>query len=271
VLNRKVEIHYDFRAISHIELEYKGRAKIKIYLMKLLEKFIYKKATTVGAVSQNLLKELTRRFGNRCEQSTVFPCVYSFKPVSKDNLIEKKERLSIVYVGGLSSWQKFDSILDFIKVLENKSKKISFLVLTSDVVLAKRLTQSKFGSLPSYITFDTVPTREIPRVISSYHYGIIFRDNVVMNRVSSPIKVGEYIGSGLIPIYTDGIGDYSDLFKKLDVGYSVNLNSMNDVAERIVQNFNDGLYDELQLKVLKVNKMFHIDSIISKHPFVCGS
>ena len=68
--------------------------------------------------------------------------------------------------------------------------------------------------------------------------GIILRENNLVNNVSSPMKIGEYLCCGLPLILTSGIGDSEGIVKESDCGYFINLESMhieNSILEALVK------------------------------------
>ena len=55
-------------------------------------------------------------------------------------------------------------------------------------------------------------------------YGLLLRDNTIINKVSCPTKLEDYISNGLIPVFfknQDTLGDYDNL-KYVDVDFIIN-------------------------------------------------
>jgi hypothetical protein len=55
--------------------------------------------------------------------------------------------------------------------------------------------------------------------LSQCDFGIIFRDNHIINRVSAPIKIKDYLTSNLRILMTDNIGDSSALIIENELGF----------------------------------------------------
>ena len=55
---------------------------------------------------------------------------------------------------------------------------------------------------------------EVLKDLKNYDFGFLLRDNTLLNNVSSPIKFQEYLMSGVIPIMSEGIGDYTEEMKE---------------------------------------------------------
>ena len=91
------------------------------------------------------------------------------------------------------------------------------------------------------------PHSEVMRYMSAADAGIIMRNDIVVNNVASPIKIGEYLGCGLPVILTRGIGDYSEAVSRAGIG--IILDENNDTAQQVVEFMEKDSFSELREKV----------------------
>jgi len=234
----KFKIIYDFRALLFIEEEFKNKNKIKVFSSWCLECFGYKHADLVGAVSYNLAKELKSRF-NLQRNIIVFPCCAK-KNIRRELELGKR----LLYVGGLSLWQNFEAILEIYKQLRVIDAGYSLTVVTKDQEAAKCFIKAK--ELEG-IEVMSVPHSDMFDLMCKFDFGFIVRDEHLLNKVSSPIKLAEYVCAGVIPILTDNIGDLSRelLNKKLAVLYSKDANEVNQKVVQFIGDFNEKKSNEL--------------------------
>ena len=216
----KFRMVYDFRALRYQELLYKERKFVKVWIIKQSERFAYLQADKVQAVSYRLSKELKKQFGERAVGVT--PCFIS-KVASN---LPLKIPFSFVYVGGLSKWQKFEDILRCYNGLFNGISeyggKPQFLILTADTDKALKSIANIVRSRCAFesISLKTVSSEKVLDEIKGFQYGFILRDEHVMNNVSCPIKLCEYLSVGVVPIMSSGIGDFGPRAETL--GYLFN-------------------------------------------------
>jgi|GEM_PF-5060313 len=158
-------------------------------------------------------------------------------------------RVEIVYAGSTAKWQNMDYILKIFKALEKKDKHINFKIITNDMY---NFDKYKIGNL----TVAHSNPRDIVQELSKSDIGIIVRDSNLLNRIASPLKIGEYLSAGLSVILTENIGCYSDLIRDKNVGCIISgVNLEEDVV--IIRKFiNDYLLDKgfYQSKSLEVSQ-----------------
>jgi hypothetical protein len=64
--------------------------------------------------------------------------------------------------------------------------------------------------------------------LNAADFGLLFRDNVIMNNVASPSKFAEYMLCGLPTIISEGVGDYTEFCISKSVGIVVKEDQMNN-------------------------------------------
>lgn len=228
-----VDVKHDFRALYSEELMMGGSGKWKILLVRFLEFLAWKTAAGVRVVSRFMAEYCEQKFGVRgdvlvvpsfhnkhTDESALFhDDFYSLEPVLQSR--------KFVYVGGMSAWQNFDRTIElYLAVCEASD---SLTVYTQDVVACGEVLH-RYG-LSDLVEVRTESQSAILKQLPLYDFGFILRSDSLVNKLSSPLKFLEYTSSGIIPIMTDNVGDYSELFR--DVAVNVDGKSTAEVQRSI--------------------------------------
>ena len=175
----------------------------------------------------NTVSEVLKKYESRWYHGpmSVLPCCVMperLEVVSDDERVTCRQELGIpldakviVYSGGLSSYQCIDEILDLMKRMHDVDNRLVFMILTKsqDVLLEK----IKAIGLPanSVRTKSCAPV-EVSRYLQSADVAVILRKDNLLNRTASPVKIGEYLASGLGVIVSPCIGDVATMFDGKD-------------------------------------------------------
>lgn len=212
-------IVYDFRAFLFAESFGRHRSYFRLTFIYLLEMLVYLLADNVCAVS-NELKVRLHSFFLLKKKIFVLPCLVFNDKYINHTKINNKGVIKFVYLGGLSEWQKFDRILDYYKSISQIIPKTTFTIITKDQEKAKEKAISKH----IHCEVKTLKNHEVFDELKKYDFGFLVRENNLVNNVASPIKFLEYLRGGVIPIMTEGIGDYSKEAKIYNIGYVLKYN-----------------------------------------------
>jgi glycosyltransferase involved in cell wall biosynthesis len=216
---------FDVRSVAAEEVALRrGKKDWRYRLVDMLELREVKKADRLLCVSENL-KAVIRQRTSR--EATVVPCCFDekrfhFDRGSRDRIREElgfgASDMVICYSGGLSKWQKIEAILRLFEQIAAAGPEFKFLFLTSQTRQMEEIAAR--ASLPrdSYRIVGC-PIDVVSRYLSSSDAGIIMRDDVIVNNVASPIKIGEYLSCGLPVILTRGIGDFSETVPRAGLGF----------------------------------------------------
>ena len=225
ILNKKFELLYDFRGLASDESYLRDNSKLRRFILEQIEKFIYKKADYIHTVSDYFKNYLIKEYGKR--KITVIPCCINKN--KKKEFDNNSNSTKFVYVGGIFNWQKFDVILKTYKEISKNIENTSLTIITVHQEEAKVIIQKE--NISNY-TIKSLSHNEVIDDLINYDFGFLLRDDLPLNNVASPIKFVEYISQGVIPIISEGIGDYSELVVNEDIGIVVNI-------DNIKLNFND--------------------------------
>ncbi len=187
------------------------------------------------------------------KEIAVYPCTYDTDIFYSDAKLRSvyrkkygigKNHIVLLYSGSMQKWQMPDLIFRFFKNIEmqDKENKFKFFCLTFDRIIAEKFIEKY--SLKNIILGSSTG-KDLVGVYNASDIGVICRKNDLVNRVSSPTKMAEYLATGNSVILTRGIGDYSE---ELDGKKSVLIK--NDLKE-----FFNTSYEEL----IKLNSDNSID------------
>lgn len=130
-------------------------------------------------------------------------------------LVESRKKLELtlnkpifLYSGGIQEWQKVEKIIEFSKkVIENDS--VMIILSGQSDFFEKRL--SSLISSNNLIIKSVVP-EELSKYYLAANYGVMFRDDNILNIVSSPTKMSEYLYYGMLPVLSSlNVGDFVNL------------------------------------------------------------
>jgi glycosyltransferase involved in cell wall biosynthesis len=234
----KSMVVFDLPAIYCEEIAMRHGYGPRYHLTRILEKKAIMTAGRISGVS-NQLKHYVQRWTGR-DDMIVIPCCYNEKKFyfSRDcrNQIRgeygfRPDDIVVCYCGGLSEWQRAEDIVKLCTQISLRKENFKFLFLTQELDRLRSMLVD-FGLQEAEYRIRSCLPGEVPAYLSAADCGIIMRDDVPVNNVASPIKIGEYLGCGLPVILTKGIGDYSEMIAKTDTGLVLDENG--DMARQIV-------------------------------------
>lgn len=227
---------------------------LRSMLYDTVEKRIFKKLSYVITVSEEMISHFKDKYSDKNSIE------YILKPIYSTNVIEKKASLpeelnskdiNIVYSGNLQAWQNIELMVQTIKKMDNP--RYHFIILTQ--YPAKM--QQMFGNLMQsrHITVRSVYPEELSNYYEFCEYGFILRDETLLNIVSAPTKMIEYLIFGLTPlVLSPKIGDwYNNGYEYISIA-SESLNSL--PKRKSIRN------KDLALKSIQQNEKTSIPGLI---------
>lgn len=216
-LYRNIQIVYDKRGVTSEEYVYEAKKKNMydetdrmISFYSRLEKLSVAESSKVLCVSYEMKKYLMSKYKASDERISVVPCCASLNKFyfSRDerifirNAIGVENKIVFIYSGSLFGWQMFDRITEIFKIIQARMETVFLLVCTHDK------TKGLLDGLPED-TYKVIhaDSEEMFKYYSAADYGIILREDSIVNLVSSPVKIAEYVACQLPFIATNGIGD----------------------------------------------------------------
>ena len=196
---------------------------------KYLKAFL-KFASHILCVS-NRLKEYLLINNNSLNKNkiTVIPGCADANSFYFDNtarkLIRKQLNLEnsnvIIYSGGLDKkWQIPDKLFGYVCNLQINFSNIFFICLTPNTDIAhKKADKFKISSDKIFIKY--VSCNKLNDYLSAADFGLLLRENSIVNNVASPTKFAEYLMAGLPVIISKGIGDFSEFVRFKNAGICI--------------------------------------------------
>ena len=211
--NRKQRIINWFQGIAPEETLLDGKGLYK-YLRALgwtfFEYLALKKAYKIFFVSNSMFLHYKNKYGYNKNNHYIMPCFnQELNETAFNNT--KYNSPSFVYAGSLSKWQCFDQTLEIFKTIQNTMPNSTLAVLTNEIEKAKTLID-KYKIKNTDIKY--IPYQLLNKELAKYKYGFLIRENIPINKVATPTKMNSYMANGIIPIFSDIIGDFKEEFKE---------------------------------------------------------
>jgi hypothetical protein len=218
---------------EEVFLRYKSL--LLFFLINKLESIYYRTADLVIFVSDNFKNHIKSKYQSFHYPSAVIPTFYvdeinDLSKFSIENGVKGSIPLQLVYVGSMDVWQKFSVVIDYCNELENMKIPFHLFIVTKDRTEAiKFLKKAIFKNW----SIQTLKPTEISTFLNEMDIAFVFRDFSIVNEVSSPVKIQEYLYSGLFVILSDKIGDLSEFIKTKNLGYLLNTCSSEEVKNSL--------------------------------------
>ena len=193
------------------------RLTLKTFLQEVILRYyvwrILRHADHVNTVSESLKKHEERWYHG---EMSVLPCCVMPErlvpvPVAERTACRKElgiplDAKVVAYSGGLSSYQCIDEILNLMKVMHEVDSRLFFMVLTKsqDILMTKLRA---LGLSTDCIRAKACTPVDVSRYLQAADVAVILRKDNLLNRTASPVKIGEYLASGLGVIVSPCIGD----------------------------------------------------------------
>jgi len=157
-------------------------------------------------VSDEMQKHLEKKHNKRYENSIVVPCVSEF---SYDG--SQKEKDSFVYIGGMSAWQRIDLMLEmFNEIMQFKPNAHLYIATLEKEIAREYINKYLDKAYHEHVKLLSISNRsEIAHFLSTKEYGFLIREDSVVNHVSSPIKLAEYLSCGVNVIISNAVKSYA--------------------------------------------------------------
>lgn len=202
----KQHVIVDIHGVLVDELKYNGAPRWKIILYTFVEKLITRYSFKIICVTNQMKKYYIDKFkisNNKIEVLPIFSQSVDF------NLVKNKDydMKTIIYAGNLDKWQRVDEMLKLAST--HPQFRYQFLVSNIDE-FKKKMDKFCFDNI--ILNYDSVPKEKVIDYYKQASFGFVIRDNNILNKVSCPTKLVEYICNGIIPIMNDfQLGDFKGL------------------------------------------------------------
>ena len=201
------------------------KCRIKDAISEYYVSKVLKRADHVNSVTRYLDSLMAHRTK---APRTVLPCCVMEE---KFNRIDSASRMRIraelgftndakvvVYSGGVGGYQCTNELITLFKHIHEKDKSIQFLLLTGNLQYVQDKMRS-IGLDEGCVKMLKCAPTEVSAYLQTADVGVILRDDDMVNRVASPVKIGEYLSSGLGIIVSPWIGDVGKMLASETFAY----------------------------------------------------
>jgi glycosyltransferase involved in cell wall biosynthesis len=216
----RIDIIYDNRGAFIEEEILKGhwkRKSLKWIIFTLAEVFLIKKACHNVVVSNRFKSYVQNKYSFERKIITVIPNRTIIQAFDKSGLIKTNKPIKLVYSGSGAAWQDIDELMlvlrDAIKIFGN----IEINIISYDIELIKEKFLNELEIFP-YINFMKLNKSEVNSRLIKNNFGLLIRENNIINNVASPLKFAEYLSAGLPVLISEGVGDTEEWVEKYKIG-----------------------------------------------------
>ena len=182
--------------------------RINSVLFDSYESEIVRQADFVVCVSDEMRKHLTGKHAASLDKFILCP-IFSVKPKTKP-VTPTARRPRVIYAGGTQVWQKIPEMAHAIAAIRDRA---DYVVLSPDPErIRHHLRGAGIPDLEAQRKVFSASHARVSREYRSAQYGFLLRSDSVINRVSCPTKLIEYLAFGIVPILESAnIGDFLTL------------------------------------------------------------
>ena len=205
-------------------------ARLKAAIFNRTEAFVLRKAQLIFFVSEKLRQHYKSKHRYKGDNYIIMPC-FNQRIDESCFTASKYEKPTFVYAGNMSKWQCVDESIGLFSKIKEKLPEASLTILTADQDEAQALlSKHNIEAELKYVPLDKLSVE-----MGKYKYGFLLRDDILINNVATPTKMNSYMASGVIPIFSDVIGDFKDVFSSLKHIVISGKDDYNSSIEQIVK------------------------------------
>ena len=184
----------DLHGVVPAELLMYGRKK-EARLYNWIEKIVTRYSYKLIVVTECMEDYYTKKYSLDANKF-LFISIFTNRIFSKSKI---RKRNGVIYSGGTQKWQCIDKMIELI---EETKDKYEWTVLTANPSYFSNINGEK-------VLIKSVKPEEVECYYSKNTFGIILRENSIVNKVACPTKLIEYIQAGLVPVVLSPyIGDF---------------------------------------------------------------
>jgi GT2 family glycosyltransferase/glycosyltransferase involved in cell wall biosynthesis len=176
-----------------------------------IEELTIRKSDHVIVVSKAMMQHILSKYRTLSQDKFIVLPILQSDLIQSEILQHSKGKPIIIYAGGLQKWQQVPKMINSIKETYD-TYNYKFFCPNPDEF--RSLLPSQIRNLESI----EIGTKTKAELIDEYHksdYGLILREDIIVNEVACPTKLVEYLAMGILPIVdTEKIGDFVDLGMK---------------------------------------------------------
>lgn len=200
-----------------------------------IEGFALRNSDIIIGVTNRMIDYVIEKHKIKNKKNIIILPILPNKRRLEDEIAEK-EINTVIYCGGLQKWQQVKKMLEYVN-RHRHNLEFTFLVPEPQKVLD--MYRDIYGEeFPGTVTSS--PSGNVNEWYAKNSFGLILREDIIVNNVACPTKLIEYFQNDVLPIVdSENIGDFKDMGYKY-VRYNNNL--PNDADWRKMIMCNRGIY-----------------------------
>ncbi len=160
----------------------------------------------------------------------VIPCSADLELFNPENINENerekikaelqisKDDFVISYLGSIGGWYLTDEMMQFCKILSDKTPAVKLLFISPHRHEEIKLAAGKYGIAADKIIIKKASRQQVPLLLSLSHYSVFFIRPCYSKQSSSPTKHGEIMAMGIPLITNSGVGDVETIMTRYNSG-----------------------------------------------------
>jgi len=190
-----------------------------------IEKEAFENSDHLIVVSEKMKEYLSKVFKIPNKKMTIAPNGSE----SQQSVAKYEHPLRVIYAGVFSYWEKVNDFLDLAKKADPKTFK--FYLAGGGQMKNQLIKRIQDEQIPiNYLGY--VPKQEIHNLLSQMQIGIAPSTKDLARQVASPIKIFDYMASGL-PVITPKIGDWGEIIKQENCGIALDDDSTENYVKAL--------------------------------------
>ncbi len=221
---------FDMHGVVPEEFKMQGRM-FAYQISNRVESFAARRANTIIGVTKRMIDHISKKYSlTERINFIILPIIPPTKSLSIN--IQQKKLNSIIYCGGLQTWQQTNMMLRYLH--DNCINNEFIFLVPQPAELTYKYTTIYGADFPCIAC--SVDSGKIEEWYAKYSFGLVFREDVLVNNVACPTKLIEYFQNDIVPIVdTSNIGDFMDMGYSF-VRYNQKLPPKDVWRQKIVQN-----------------------------------
>lgn len=195
----------DFHGVVPEEVRLAGEME-RSFHMDAIESVAICSATHLICVTDAMVRHYQNKYGDLGKPMYCIPIMVDI-PEKYQSLKHGGGENITIYSGGLDPWQNIAFVRQLLNLNTGKS-----IIITPDIEASQRLISSD-DELASEDIYYVTPKddNDIWSLYARARYGIVVRNDCIVNKVACPTRLVEYCAAGIVPIFlSDDIGDFKE-------------------------------------------------------------
>ena len=241
IFKSSIKVIYDNRGLYIDEKILCGhikKASIKEKFFRWFEKYAVNNCDRMVVVSNEFKSHILNKSKNKTSSKIVVIPNRTLIDMNIDLTQKHSNKIILVYSGSHAIWQNSSELKKLFLQALNVFDNITFKVISYEQDNFQKLFSSESELLQRINIFSVEPIKVIEE-LSKCNCGILLRENILINNVSSPLKFAEYLAAGLPVLLSEGIGDTEQIIKKYNVGVIIKKNDYESAISELQELLND--------------------------------